>query len=53
MTMTAQIALNAIINFLENEKNDLTPFRITLSTKEQPQAFGIYAEALMKATNCN
>ncbi len=53
LTLAAPIALRAIISFLQTEDHNLDLVRLVLYPKEQPQAFGIYAEALMKATNCN
>ena len=44
--LAAPIALRAIIHFLENEPHNLKLVRMVLYPREQPQALGIYEDAL-------
>ncbi len=46
LTLAAPIALQAIVSFLRSEAHSLKLVRVVLYPNEQPQAFGIYAEAL-------
>jgi O-acetyl-ADP-ribose deacetylase (regulator of RNase III) len=46
MSLAAPIALRALVEFLENEPHALELVRMVLYPREDPAAYGVYAEAL-------
>ncbi len=44
--LAAPVALQAIMEFLETEPHNLELVRLVLYADEQPEAYGIYADAL-------